>query len=499
MYIICVVMEPIRKKSTMCVTTSSNSVIWQGRDLPCINLCNGDTISDVVYKVAEKLCELMDQFDISNYDIENLMEGKCGPKDFHEIIQMLIDNYGTSSSSGSSSDSSDEKIEMADCFCWDNEEGDKVTKMSKTSYLKRIGAEVCQQASRLTVLGKRMTSAESRIEEIEQSETSSYEEPVMSSQFLNKESVNESDIVAALDAYNAVIKPLLGTLNISQIESFSQKKVLADTSKTYGNLDKWISNAASVTNYLSNMSLVISDVHDMLLKYINSNPLTPSVKIINSFIDGSGTSNKLVINFISNSIHNIEGFAVKLYLSKDTSFTSYDSIDIVDEDVLSSPFVITNESLDIIDLDSLTGNIYIKTELSGDNIVTSSSISVVDVTSRLFGTITLNEETDYDKIVLNVTDMPQSGTLILYNSEKKQIDSLSVEPSTGTYQYTFDDLTLGYYYYRMQVGDNYTEYIKVSTKTYIGESLLVKGGYVTPVSQVSIPASDIETYLESLN
>lgn len=40
-----------------CNNTSSNCVIWQGPDLTCVNICNGDTISDVVAKLAEQLCE----------------------------------------------------------------------------------------------------------------------------------------------------------------------------------------------------------------------------------------------------------------------------------------------------------------------------------------------------------------------------------------------------------------------------------------------------------
>ena len=37
--------------------TSSNCVVWQGPDLTCIDVCHGDSISDIVAKIAEKLCE----------------------------------------------------------------------------------------------------------------------------------------------------------------------------------------------------------------------------------------------------------------------------------------------------------------------------------------------------------------------------------------------------------------------------------------------------------
>ena len=48
---------------------SSNQVIWQGPDIPCIGLCNKDTVSIVVFKVAEKICEFVDELDLTTLDL----------------------------------------------------------------------------------------------------------------------------------------------------------------------------------------------------------------------------------------------------------------------------------------------------------------------------------------------------------------------------------------------------------------------------------------------
>ena len=42
-----------------CDNISSNCVIWQGPDIACIDLCNGDTISDVTAKLATKVCDII--------------------------------------------------------------------------------------------------------------------------------------------------------------------------------------------------------------------------------------------------------------------------------------------------------------------------------------------------------------------------------------------------------------------------------------------------------
>ena len=53
---------PIKAKDTQegCNPMSSNCVIWQGPDIPCIKLCKGDSISDITAKLAEELCTLLE-------------------------------------------------------------------------------------------------------------------------------------------------------------------------------------------------------------------------------------------------------------------------------------------------------------------------------------------------------------------------------------------------------------------------------------------------------
>lgn len=69
-------MIPIRPNSNKenCSSISSNCVIWQGPDIPCINLCKGDTVSDVVYKLADELCTLKTSLSITDLELTCLLE-----------------------------------------------------------------------------------------------------------------------------------------------------------------------------------------------------------------------------------------------------------------------------------------------------------------------------------------------------------------------------------------------------------------------------------------
>lgn len=77
--------------STCTSTISSNCVIWQGPKIECLNLCRGDSITEVVYKFALSYCELLDQLDVTTYDLGCLDTPECIITNIHDLIQALID------------------------------------------------------------------------------------------------------------------------------------------------------------------------------------------------------------------------------------------------------------------------------------------------------------------------------------------------------------------------------------------------------------------------
>ena len=55
-----------------CDNISSNCVVWQGPDITCINLCSGDTVTEVVYKLATEVCTLITSGVTANPDLTGL-------------------------------------------------------------------------------------------------------------------------------------------------------------------------------------------------------------------------------------------------------------------------------------------------------------------------------------------------------------------------------------------------------------------------------------------
>lgn len=140
-------MKPLNFDNSPCSPTSSNCVIWGGPDLACINVCKGDSITDVVAKLATELCTLLDTFNISAYDISCFNLVNCAPQTFTDLINFLIvkicelenatpsNGGGTNPSTGCPTDCI---VDVAPCFVIGT-----ATTMTLTEYAIAIGEKVC--------------------------------------------------------------------------------------------------------------------------------------------------------------------------------------------------------------------------------------------------------------------------------------------------------------------------------------------------------------------
>jgi len=139
-------MKPLNFDNSPCSPTSSNCVIWGGPDLPCINLCKGDSITDVVEKLATELCGILDILNISAYDLTCFNLVNCAPQTFTDLINFLIvkicelENIPSTPSipDGSTGCPTECIITVAPCFVVGS-----ATTMSLTNYAIAIGEKVC--------------------------------------------------------------------------------------------------------------------------------------------------------------------------------------------------------------------------------------------------------------------------------------------------------------------------------------------------------------------
>lgn len=161
-------MKPLNLDNKPCSPISSNCVIWQGPDIDCIKICNGDSVSDVVAALATELCTVLDQINVSSYDLTCLgFTSACPPKDFEALIQFLINKICDLESvpTDTPKDASgcpDCIISVASCFI----EG-TTTNMQLVDYVQAIANKVCALVDNIADLQTQINGIDIRVTALE--------------------------------------------------------------------------------------------------------------------------------------------------------------------------------------------------------------------------------------------------------------------------------------------------------------------------------------------
>jgi hypothetical protein len=174
-------MKPLNFDNSPCSPTSSNCVIWSGPDLPCISLCQGDSITDVVEKLATELCTILDTLNINSYDLDCFNLVNCAPQTFTDLINFLIvkvcelENIPvTSCSTGSSGCPTDCIVSVAPCFVVNGQ-----TTMNLTDYVVAIGEKICAIIDVNNLQDIAITNLDDRVTILENTPPPVYTTPTM--------------------------------------------------------------------------------------------------------------------------------------------------------------------------------------------------------------------------------------------------------------------------------------------------------------------------------
>lgn len=167
-------MKPLNLDNSPCSPISSNCVIWQGPDIPCIKLCKGDTVSDVIHKLATELCNIMDLLNVNGYDLSCFDLASCKPQNIQELIQFLIERIcaletidaaaaATPSTTVSTrSTSADTLVTVASCFVVGT-----TTVMPVSEYAQVIGTRVCSIIDQITAINLQINDLDVRVTTLE--------------------------------------------------------------------------------------------------------------------------------------------------------------------------------------------------------------------------------------------------------------------------------------------------------------------------------------------
>lgn len=270
-------MKPLNLDNKPCNPVSSNCVVWQGPTLECIDLCKGDTVSDVIAALATELCKILDQTNVTDYDLSCLGITSCGPTDFKGLIELLIEKICElqdipASSETVSGSCPDCVVTVASCFVEDG-----ATTMQLLDYVQMIASKVCTLIGEIGTLSTEVANLDIRVTALENQETPGFTLPS-----ILVDCTLEDGVIVAGNAYtidevlNALVNDdvygycaLLGSTGLpANLLSAVATQCIDGADSTLNNkgtsfaaeyLGSWVNSPTTVADAITNLWLVTCD------------------------------------------------------------------------------------------------------------------------------------------------------------------------------------------------------------------------------------------------
>lgn len=268
-------MAPISKK--IYPTTSSEAIVWEGEDLPCIKLCKGDTVSDVVFKLALELCKIKTDLNLKDIDLKCIFEAcqSCPVPDktLGSILELIITKVcsidaivRTLNSSGGSAEES--LITVASCFLpLTNSQGDPVTKLIVSDYVRFLATAICSLKSNVTSNTNRLDIAEEDIAQILSALNTIGDIPKVQMNCVGKTNtpIDINDAVVLLETEFCKIKSVLGesgeiAAGIGKQPTALSSEIQLGSSGPMSTLVGWEPKVETIADSLPNLWLTIIDM-----------------------------------------------------------------------------------------------------------------------------------------------------------------------------------------------------------------------------------------------
>lgn len=283
-----------------CASTSSNCVVWQGPDLPCLSLCTGDSITDVMFKLSTAFCEFKDEFDFSDVDISCIFDACIGcpdpEKTLRNILTLLIakvcelkdliDDINVSPTVNFP------VLEVnLGCLAVTDGSGNILNDDTNEEIVQSIIDQVCDNKSDIALLDSRVDDHEDRITVLENESDPAIPQVTSDCLFLGSKDIDEA--FELLDADYCAEKDAIG--DVSDIGSAIAQQ--CDLPALIGNPD-FIVSPTNLAESFSNLWLAYCNLLDRVTSIENTccKPTCDDIKIGFSTVFNQDSSVTLLFN-----------------------------------------------------------------------------------------------------------------------------------------------------------------------------------------------------------
>lgn len=260
------------------MTTGSDYVIWEGPDLTCINLCKGDKITKVIYKMAELLCKLNEGIDLSSIDFSCLVKGDVlPPNSLEKLIQLIIwkicdlEDCCNEQEGGGTPET---LIDLPECLYYE-ENDETITQLDIYSYAELLAGKICDVISDINNINIAIQQLISNVIDIQNTINNlNFDIPTINAACLTNETpgteVFVTTAVEIIESHLCNLISVLGsndevdTIKDYQCAGLSDSAQLANPEELMSELSGWTVSPSNASQSLINLWLTVCDIRAKL-------------------------------------------------------------------------------------------------------------------------------------------------------------------------------------------------------------------------------------------
>jgi hypothetical protein len=322
-------MLPIKSNTAEqgCSPVSSNCVIWQGPDIACLNLCNGDTVSDVVYKVAEKLCTIQTELGLSSLDLSCLVSfaTSVGPAPTNKTLLAVLDfivkkicglNIKVDAINPSGGGSTTEpNINLPVCLQYqDPATGQTITQLQHSVYTLRLANQFCTLTTTVSTHTTQIASLGTRVTALENA--SGFVLPKVTPNCILTPNVptDMNLVLDELEAQYCNLRAVLGTNTAltsaaaQQCNALGAQPALSQTG-TMSSLTGWNATVSNVAQSFQNLWITVCDMRAAIADLKTNTSTVDCTQFILNFNASANEARTQVTLFFQGLITIPSGFA----------------------------------------------------------------------------------------------------------------------------------------------------------------------------------------------
>lgn len=292
-----------------CTPISSNCVVWQGPDIPCLSLCKGDTITDVVYKLALMVCSISDNLlDIADLDLDCLLDGDDAPTTQAGLLQLLTDKIceALTDNGGGGVTPPDTLYTLPECLQYEDLDNNLITEVNLDDYVDLMAGAICDIYTITTNMQVEIDSLDARVTILESATTGGGSPLVNVTVQCASGPTPGASLPIQQAFYNfenkfCQLSTILGS--ISQLNSFVANEcpgldttpTLMDPLLDMQDLPNWTATPTTVAQNLNNMWITLCDMRSKIIDCCagSTMPCVP-IAVTNVTVSSITTSNAMV-------------------------------------------------------------------------------------------------------------------------------------------------------------------------------------------------------------